>query len=219
VYQSLLGILLGLVTFAAAYFSARSEAEDRPENINWLPIAGIGLIGGLFLGWALAQAPMESLSGADWVRSSVLIFLAFITPPIAAGAIARQTPIAGFATVLDPLFWRAAVPLERLFCGLQLLIVIMAISIALGLVFDPRYRDFPFAALTGPIVSLFIATHVNPPGLKRQSVAEPIAAAILTASAIYIWFNETPLNWHAGWFAAILLTLAAACLRLRVVQS
>lgn len=218
-YQGLLGAMLVLVTFAAAYFGARSEGEDHPETINWLHISGVGLAGGLFLGWALTEVILEYVTAADGIRSSVLIFLAFFTPPVAAAAIARQTPVAGFATILDSLFWGAAAPLQRLFCGFQLLIVITAISIALGLVFDPRYRDFPAAALTGPIVSLFIATLVSPPGLKRQSVAEPIAAAILAASAIYIWFNETLLNWQAGWFVALLLTLAATCLRLRVVQS
>ena len=219
IYQGLLGIMLALVTFAAAYFAARSDGEDCLEKVNWIPISGTGLAGGLFLGWTLAQAPLESLSATDWVRSSILIFLAFFAPPIAAATITRQAPIAGFATVLDPLFWRAAAPLERLFSGLLLLTVIAAMAIALGLVFDPRYRDFPFAPLTGPIVSLFIATFASPPGLKRQSVAEPISAAILAVSAIYIWFNETPLNWQAGWFAALLLILAATCLRLRVVQS
>ena len=106
-----------------------------------------------------------------------------------------------------------------MFSGCQLLIVIVSITLALGLVFDPRYRDFQFAPLTGPIVSVFIAGFVCPSGMKRQGVAEPIAAAVLAVSAIYIWFNETPWNWQAGWFVALLLILSAACLRLRVAQS
>jgi hypothetical protein len=31
--------------------------------------------------------------------------------------------------------------------------------------------------------------------------------------------NETPLNWQAQWFAALLLMLAVSCWRLRVAQS
>jgi len=219
VFQGLLGILLGLVTFAAAYFSSRSEGEDKPPTINWLPISGIALAGGLFLGWALVQAPLESLTIMDWMRSIILIFLAFVTPPVVAAAIVRDTPLGGFVTVLDPLFWRAAKPLERLVVGLFVLSTIAAIAIALGLVFDPRYRDFPFAPLTGPVLTLFIATFASPPGLKRQAVAEQISAAVLAASAVYIVFNETALNWQAQWFSILLLILAAACLRLRVAQS
>jgi exo-beta-1,3-glucanase (GH17 family) len=218
-YQSLLGIMLALVTFAAAYLAARSEGEERPKTINWLAVGSVALTGGLFSGWALAQAPLESILAGDWIRASILLFLAFGTPPIAAAVVARRTPIAGFATMLDSLFWRGAGPLERLFCGFQLLIVMTSITIALGLVFDPRYRDFPFAPLTGPILALFIASYACPPGMKRQGVAEPISAAILACSAIYIWFNESPLNWQAEWFAALLLVLSATCLRLRVAQS
>ena len=217
--QGLLGILLAFVTFAGAYLAARSQGEDEPEKIDWLPITGIALAGGLVLGWALALVPLESLTVVDWIRSIILVLLAFITPPIAAAVAARKTPIAGFATVLDPLFWRAAVPLERLLGGLLLVTVAMAITIALGLVFDPRYRDFPFAPFTGPVIALFIATFASPSGLKREGIGEQTSAALLAGSAIYIFFNEGLLNWQAQWFAALLLLLAAACLRLRVARN
>ncbi len=217
--QGLLGILLAFVTFAGAYFAARSQGEDEPEKIDWLPIAAIALAGGLFLGWALALVTLESLSIVDWIKSIILVLLAFTTPPIAAAAAARRTPIAGFATLLDPLFWRAAVPLERLLAGLLLVTVAMAITVALGLVFDPRYRDFPFAPFTGPVAAFFIATFASPSGLKREGIAEQTSAALLAGCAIYIFFNEGLLNWQAQWFAALLLLLAAACLRLRVARN
>ena len=218
-HQGALGILFGFVIFAAAYFSARSEGEDVPETVPWLPVAGIALSGGLFLGWALAQAPLESFTPIDWARSIFLICIGFLTPPVCAAAIARRTPMAGFATVLDPLFWRAALPLERLLAGVLMLSVMAGIALALGLVFDPRYRDFHFAPLTGPAVALMIASEVSPAGLKRRGVAEWIAGSILAASAIYISINETPLNWQAQWFAALLLMMAASCWRLRAAQS
>ncbi len=218
-YQGLVGIMLAWVTFAAAYLSARSEGEDRPQTVGWLPVSGIALGGGLFIGWGLAQAPLESFTIIDWIRSIIIVLLAFVTPPIVSAAVARRIPFGGFVTVLDALFWRAAGPLERLLAALLLLVTVTAITVALGLVFDPRYRDFPFAPFTGPVVALFIATFANPPGLKRQAVAEQISAAILAASAIYIVFNETALNWQAMWFAVLLLALSATCLRLRVAQS
>lgn len=219
IYQGLVGILLGWVVFAAAYFSARTEGEDAPAAIDWLPVAGMALAGGLFAGWALIQATLESFTAIDWIRSAILVFLAFAVPPVAAAAVARRTPMGGFVTVLDSLFWRSARPLERLLAALMVLAVVSAIAISLGLVFDPRYRDFPFAPLTGPAAALLIAAVVSPPGLKRQGIAEAISAALLASSAIYISFNETPLNWQAQWFAALLLALAAACLRLRVARS
>lgn len=218
-HQGLIGILFAFVVFAAAYFSARSKGEDVPETIAWFPVAGIALAGGLFPGWALAQAPLESFTPFDSARSIILLCLGFIVPPVCAAAIARRTPMAGFATVLDPLFWRAAEPLERVLAGLLMLSVMAGIALGLGLVFDPRYRDFPFAPLTGPAAALLIASEVCLPGLKRRGVAEWIAGGVLVLSALYISFNETPLNWQAQWFALLLLLLAASCWRLRVVQS
>jgi len=218
-HQGALGILFGFVVFAAAYLSARSVSEDGPQKVPWLPVAGIALAGGLFLGWALAQAPLESFTAIDWARSIFLICIGFLTPPVCAAAIARHTPMAGFATVLDPLFWRAAQPLERLLSAALMLSVMAGIALALGLVFDPRYRDFHFAPLTGPAVALMIASEASPPGLKRRGTAEWIAGSVLAASAIYISINETPLNWQGQWFAALLLLLAASCWRLRAVQS
>jgi glucan 1,3-beta-glucosidase len=217
--QGLLGILFAFVTFAGAYLAARSQGEDEPGKVDWLTVAGIALAGGLFLGWALALVPLENMSVIDWIKTIILVLLAFMVPPIAAAAAARRTPIAGFATVLDPLFCRAAAPLERLLAGLLLVTVAMAITVALGLVFDPRYRDFPFAPFTGPVAALFIATFASPSGLKREGIAEQTSAVLLAGSAIYIFFNEGLLNWQAQWFAALLLCLAAACLRLRVARS
>ena len=219
IHQGALGVLFAFVVFAAAYFSARSKGESATEDIPWLPVAGIGLSGGLFLGWALAQAPLESFTLIDWIRSILLICIGFLVPPICGAAVARHIPMAGFATVLDPLFWRAAKPLERFLSAMLMISVIAGIALALGLVFDPRYRDFHFAPLTGPAVALMIATETCPAGLKRRGVAEWIAGAVLAASAIYISFNETPLNWQAQWFAALLLMLAVSCWRLRPAQN
>ncbi|HVT55998.1 MAG TPA: beta-1,6-glucan synthase [Xanthobacteraceae bacterium] len=218
-HQGALGILFGFVIFAAAYLSARSESEEAPANVPWLPVAGIALSGGMFMGWAIAQAPLESFTAIDWARAIFLLCLGFLTPPICAAAIARRTPMAGFATVLDPLFWRAAQPLERLLAGMLMLSSMAGVALAMGLVFDPRYRDFHFAPLTGPAFALMIASEVSPAGLKRRGVAEWIAGAILAAAAIYISVNETPLNWQAQWFAALLLLLAGSCWRLRAAQS
>ena len=58
--------------------------------------------------------------------------------------------------------------------------VVLAVQAALGLVFDPRYRDFPFAPLTGAAVPLLAAgdvgaacgrRHRRPKGLRGQRLA------------------------------------------------
>ena len=212
-HQGLIGILFGFVVFAAAYFSARSKGENVPETIAWFPVAGIALFGSLFLGWALAQAPLESFTAIDWARSIFLICIGFLTPPICAAAIARKTPMAGFSTVLDPLFWRAAEPLERILAGMLMLSSMAGMALALGLVFDPRYRDFHFAPLTGPGVALLIASEVSPAGLKRRGVAEWIAGSVLAASAASILVRPAGIS-----FSCVLFLVGEASSQLGLVD-
>ena len=87
---------------------------------------------------------------------------------------------------------------------------------ALGLVFDPRYRDFPFAPLTGrrchPAVDVTtLRERPRGPRARPQSVA----AGTLVLAAIYIVFNESFANWQALWFCAGFAVLAVTLLRVR----
>ena len=50
-------------------------------------------------------------------------------------------------------------PRDRLTLALGailIVLVVLSVQAALGLVFDPRYRDFPFAPLTGAVVPLLL---------------------------------------------------------------
>ena len=121
---------------------------------------------------------------------------------------------------------------------LLIVLAVLAMQAALGLDFDPRYRDFPFAPLTGcvfPFLVIALLRHSWPamrltgkgPGefvavetedarpLARRTPypAEVAAATVLGLSAVYIVFNETPANWQAVWFCAGLIALAVTLLR------
>jgi hypothetical protein len=89
----------------------------------------------------------------------------------------------------------------------------LAIQTALGLVFDPRYRDFTDAQLSAAVVPFAIATVLGRGifGTGRSGArgrAETIAAVTLTGSAIYVVLNEGFANWQALWFGAVLVVLA-----------
>jgi glucan 1,3-beta-glucosidase len=101
-------------------------------------------------------------------------------------------------------------------CGvLMIAVTLMAIQAALELVFDPRYRDFPFAPLSAATVPFLVLSLAGPRRAGFAQAAEQVAAATLVLSAIYIAFNETLANWQALWFAAVLLVLAITLLRVR----
>jgi glucan 1,3-beta-glucosidase len=93
--------------------------------------------------------------------------------------------------------------------------MVTAIHVALGLVFDPRYKDFPLAALLGPVTALAILAYVDNPAPPRAGVAEITVAALLTGAAVFITLNEGLANWQALAFATLLLLLALTALRAR----
>ena len=68
-----------------------------------------------------------------------------------AYALARGDRLAGFAEALDSSYWRRSNIVAVVLAALLAATVVAAIHVALGLVFDPRYKDFPFAALAGPV--------------------------------------------------------------------
>ncbi|HXL68061.1 MAG TPA: beta-1,6-glucan synthase [Xanthobacteraceae bacterium] len=211
-YEGLAGILLAVATFAAASASGRTVPGAPP--IDWFKIAGVALLGGVVAGWAIVDTVIESVLISTWIYSGLLLIAALLAPPLVAAALARGTPAPGFGTLLDPAEWRAADRVGRAAALLLGLTVVLAIHAALGLVFDPRLRDFPFAPLTGPAAAFAALAFSNARARPTAGIAEYAAAALLGASAAYIALSEGPENWQALWFCAGLAVLAAACARL-----
>ena len=85
---------------------------------------------------------------------------------------------------------------------------LVALEAALGLVFDPRYRDIPFAPLSASMVPFLVLRFSAPRSAGPCAAAETVAAGALAASAVYIMFNETFANWQSVWFCAGLFVLA-----------
>jgi len=96
--------------------------------------------------------------------------------------------------------------------------VLIASETALGFVFDPRYRDFPFASLTIAVVPLVCLLLNRPQGGSRP-IAESVFAGLLAGSAIYIGVSEGRDNWQSLWTCLGYLVLAATLWRARGAQS
>ena len=100
--------------------------------------------------------------------------------------------------------------------GLALVVtIILSLQVALGLVFDPRYKDFPFAPLTAAIVPLFVhgLSVARAPG--RRGAAETAAALLLALSVVYIVPDESLGNWQSLWLCAAFAALAVMLFRVR----
>src|SRR5262249_13622043 len=177
------GIALAAAVFAAAFAGRRSKTAVRAEQ--WVRIALIALVSGALIGWTVANVPLESLTVGDWLRSLAWAAVALLAPVAGAMAVTSGTPAPGFAQMLGR-GTRPRDPLPRALGILVLAVGVLAVQAALGLVFDPRYRDFPFAPLTGAAVPLLLASSWGPwRRLWRDApAAEAAMAAVLAGSAL-----------------------------------
>jgi len=91
----------------------------------------------------------------------------------------------------------------------------MSFVVAIGLVFDPRYRDFPFAPLTAAVVPFLVHRLMHPRPKGRRSAAEVAGGAVLALSAIYVALNEGLANWQSLWLCAALAALAVNLIQVR----
>jgi glucan 1,3-beta-glucosidase len=214
-WQAGAGLVLITLTFGAAIAARQRRLNPRePTLALWLGVAGIALVAGALIGWTGEKAIIESLGLVGWVRSLTLVAAAIAAPLLAAAALASGVAVPGFATILARAGDRPRDALALALGGVAIVTAVVALEGALGLVFDPRYRDFPFTALTGAAVPFLVLSVAPPRHNARRGVAETVMAAALAASAVYVVVNESLANWQALWFAAALAALAVSLLRL-----
>ena len=207
----------GGVVFAALIFVVAGAARrpSAPGAWLWLGVAVNATFGGILLGLTIEEVPIESLGLGGWVRSLSLAATAIAAPLAGSAALMRGVPIPSFAQVLARSDERVK---DRLALALGLtlvLLTLLALHVALGLDFDPRYRDFHFAPLAAAAMPFLVIAISLPRPAGSRAAAETAAAVTLGMSAIYILFNEGLANWQAMWLCATLLTLAVILFRAR----
>jgi glucan 1,3-beta-glucosidase len=179
-----------------------------------MAVAAIALAPGILIGWAFENALLESFGLGGWLRSIAIVAVALAAPLLAAAAVASDISVASFAQVLARKPDRLRDPF-RFALGVVLVVLgVLAVERALGLAFDPRYRDFGFAPLTAAVVPYLVLTLLRAPAGARGA-AETAMAAVLALCAVYIAVNESLANWQALWCSAALFALAITLLRWR----
>jgi len=232
------GVALAAATFAGALAARRRAGIPMAPGL-WLAIAAMAFVSGTLIGWTVENIPIESIKSGDWLRSLAWAAVALLAPVACAAAAASGTTMPSFAAMLGRRAYRPRQPLTLVLGALLIVLAVLALQAALGLDFDPRYRDFPFAPLTGgafpflvvalwrrfrpqiepsepePAKLVSIETDDLAPLLSKRPypAAERAMAAMLGLSATYIIFNETIANWQALWFCAGLIALALTLVR------
>jgi glucan 1,3-beta-glucosidase len=213
--QAAFGAGTAAVIFLVAGFAG--GGARLKSRAPWLRVALFALVGGTFVGWSAEKAWFEALGLGGSMRSLALLAIAAIAPMVAAAGVMRDLPLPSFAAVLAGEGKRLG-PLARGIGLVFAIVCVLALQSALGLVFDPRYRDFPFAALTAAAIP-YLALAWRPRAGDGAGVAEKATAGTLALSVIYIVLNEGFANWQALWLAATFVALIAALLGPKAARS
>ncbi len=235
-WQAAGGVALAAGIFGAALLAGRRARRDeacrgedyRGEDYRgeaclastfWVRIGAIAVTSGSLIGWTAANVPLESLRFGGWLSSLAWTAVALTLPIIAAAALAMGSRVPAFAQILGrDTQGEAAFGRVQQAAGILLIVLaILAISAALGLVFDPRYRDFPLAPLIGAAAPMLVLGRWK--RRPKAPAAERVMAAVLAFSAIYIILNEGLANWQACWFCTGLLALALILVRVPAAPS
>src|SRR5262245_6618979 len=209
-WQAAGGIAFAALVFAAAI--AASRLQPPLSTRSWLLVGAIALVSGILIGWTIRNVAIESLSAIDWIRSLLWATVAFAGPVVGAAALATGVNVPSLASMFGR---RAGVPANATafaLGGLLVILVVLAVQAALGLVFNPRYRDFPFTAMTGAAIPYVVLMTAWPTRKDIRANAETVAAGVLILCAGYIALSETFANWQSLWFCARLVALAISLL-------
>jgi exo-beta-1,3-glucanase (GH17 family) len=236
-WQLAVGLTLAAIVFAAAVRAGGGPLIAKAPARVPAGIAAIGLVAGIAAPWALENVVIESLGPGGWVRGAAFAVIALAAPIVAAMTLAANDRVPAFARVLGgppPPYpppqareglsiyppslageGRVGGVIARASGLVFVATTVLAIQTALGLVFDPRYRDFTDGQLSAAVAPFAIAMALGASRAGHRGRAETIAAVTLAGSAVYIVLNEGFTNWQALWFGTVLIVLAVTLDRLR----
>ena len=211
------GMVLSLLVFGTASLTLRRRPWT-PRLSSWIAVALSATSAGILLGLAADKMYYESYGFAGWLCWGTLLAMGIASPVLCTNALMAGRALPTFLELLGPRDLRARSALSILLALVLAITALIAAETALGFVFDPRYKDFPFAALTMAVLPFSTLALLNRPKQGRRPIAEAAFAGLLAASMLYIGFNEGPDNWQSLWTCAMYLLLATTLWQARGVQ-
>jgi glucan 1,3-beta-glucosidase len=212
------GMAFSVIVFVSAWFTTRRRPWT-PLLSSWVAVAIIATSAGCLVGLAADKMYYESYGIGGWAQWGALLAAALAASVLSANALVSGRTLPTFLEMFGP---RGDGPklAPSMWClGASLVVTtLIASETALGFVFDPRYRDFPFASLSMAAVP-FACLLVNRPQSGPRPIAESAFAGLLALSAIYVGASEGRDNWQSMWTCAGYLLLAFTLWRARGVQS
>ena len=208
------GMVLAIAVFAAAGLTLRRKPWT-PRLASWVAIGISATTAGILLGVAADKMFYESYGFGGWLGWGSLLAAAIASPLFCANALMSGRALPTFLELIGPREGRTS-SFATMALGFVLIVTtLISAKIALGLVFDPRWRDFPFASLTMAVVPFLTLTVLNRPKSGRRPIAESVFAGLFAVIALYAIFNEGSENWQALWTSAAYFLFGATFWRAR----
>ncbi len=161
----------------------------------------------------------ESYGIGGWLVQGLLLAAGIVAPLLSTNALMSGRALPSFLEVLGPPKDRTQLFMTNML-GITLIVTtLIAAQTALGLVFDARWHDFPFAALTMAVVPFCTVAFLNPPKSATRPLAEAVFAGLFAAAALYIILNEGSHNWQSLWTCAAYLLLGITLWRPRTEEA
>jgi exo-beta-1,3-glucanase (GH17 family) len=211
------GMALSFFVFGAAGLTLRRRPWT-PRVASWIAVGISATTAGILLGVAADKMFYESYGFGGWLRWGSLLAAAIASPLLCANAMMSGRPLPTFLELLGPRDERARSALTMILGAVLIVTTLIGAETALGFVFDPRYHDFPFAALTIAVVPFATLMLLNRPPEGSRPITEAVFAGLLAGAALYTGFNEGPNNWQSLWTCAMYFLFAVTLWRARVVQ-
>ncbi|HXL30171.1 MAG TPA: beta-(1-6) glucans synthase [Bradyrhizobium sp.] len=211
------GMALSFFVFGAAGLTLRRRPWT-PRIASWIAVGISATTAGILLGVAADKMFYESYGFGGWLRWGSLLAAAIASPLLCANAMMSGRPLPTFLELLGPRDERARSALTMILGAVLIGTTLIGAETALGFVFDPRYRDFPFAALTMAVVPFATLMLLNRPPEGSRPITEAVFAGLLAGAALYTGFNEGSVNWQSLWTCAMYFLFAVTLWRARVAQ-
>ena len=211
------GMTLAVLVFGTGWLTLRRRPW-KPRLSSWIAVALSATSGGILLGIAADKMYYESYGFGGWLGWGALLAAGVASPLLCTNALMSGRSLPTFLELLGPREARTRSALPILL-GLVLAVTcLVAAETALGFVFDPRYKDFPFASLTMAVLPFATLMLLNRPKAGARPIAEAVFAGLLAGAALFTGFNEGPDNWQSLWTCAAYLLFALTLWQARGVQ-
>jgi exo-beta-1,3-glucanase (GH17 family) len=215
--QMAAGMAMSLLVFGAALLTLRRRPWT-PRPVSWIAVAASATAAGCLLGIAADKMFYESYGFGGWLKWGALLAAGMAAPLLSANALMSGRALPTFLELIGPREMRTR-SVWTMALGLTLIVTtLIATETALGFTFDPRYRDFPYAALTMAALPFALLMLLNRPPAGTRPIAEAAFAGVLAAGALYTGFNEGSENWQSLWTCALYLLLGVTLWQARGVQ-